>query len=97
MNVTFYASKSPIKTSDVAVSSTVQVNQGPISNTLPGCALEAEGQFQKNTCWVAMRWPLPARGPTSGGQSSSRSRVSTAPANTGLVYIGNAGRISRSP
>jgi len=49
VTLTFYVSNSPIKTPDVNVNSTVNVQQAPIQNTLAGCAGAGENQIVKVT------------------------------------------------
>jgi len=45
ITVTFYSSKDPATLPDAAISSTINVTQAPVSNTLAGCVLEVEGHF----------------------------------------------------
>lgn len=89
VTITFYASNSPIKTPDVNVTSNVNVTS-TLTNTLVNCAVEAEGQFQKNTSGGGNAVALAAAGTyfrraTIIAQSSLDRAV-----NAGKVYIGNA-------
>jgi hypothetical protein len=90
VTITFYVSDSPIKTPDVSVNSTVNVTAS-LTNTLPGDALEVEGQFQKNTGGLGAAVAFAAAGNyfrraiIIAERSLNGSNV-----NIGTVYIGNS-------
>ena len=88
VTITFYVSNSPIKTPDVNVTSTINVTQAPVSNTLAGCALAAEGQFEKTTAGAAVA--LANAGTYFRSAILIAQKTLDRGANTGTVYIGNA-------
>lgn len=77
IDVSFYVSNSPIRISDVNVSTAITAT-ATLANTLAACALETEQQFQKNTTGLSAI-ALAAAGIISGAQSSSPRRALTAP------------------
>ncbi len=89
VTITFYVSNSPIKTSDVNVTSTVTAT-ATLTNTLTNCALEAEYQIQAaaNVANVANAFTNPGtyfrRAIIVSQKTLDRA------ANTGNVYIGNS-------
>ena len=84
VTITFYVSNSPIKTPDVNVTSNVNVTAS-LTNTLPGCALEAENQFQKNTGIAGAAVAL--------ANAGTYFRRATIIAQSSLDRAGNAGKV----
>lgn len=85
INVTFYASGTPIKTPDANITSTISVTAS-LTNTLQNCALESEGQNQVSFAGVAIHFAAPGtyfRRALIVAQSSLARA-----ANAGNVYIG---------
>jgi hypothetical protein len=87
INVTFYASKTPIGTPDANITSTINVSAS-ITNTLPLCALETEGQFQVTSTGATQRFAAPGTYWRRMIVIAQKSLDRTA--NTGNVYIGNS-------
>ena len=88
--VTFYASLTPIKTSDVNVTSTVTVQQQPITNTLAGCTLENEGQLNPKIAVANTAVAFAAAGTYFRRAIIIAQKDLNQTANTGVVYVGNA-------
>lgn len=90
VTITFYVSNTPIKLPDAAINSTVNVTTGPIQNTLAGCALEIEGQFQRNTGGAGAAMAFEAAGTYFRRAIIIAQQSLDRAANAGVVYIGNS-------